>query len=126
MVLHRHRHGLERNGTIARLDCLLEIEILDGEVVVAIFVGAPHRGEIRLAHGVTHGVLFREVTTGGLYGAVDQKCRVVRSSGKSRRVAVIFFLEFGDEFLVGVVGQIVYPMIGARYSNRDILQARYR
>src|SRR5215207_11771093 len=63
MVLHRHRHGLEGNGTIAGLDRLLEIEILDREVVVAIFVGTPHRGEIRLAHGVTHGVLFREVTT---------------------------------------------------------------
>src|SRR5919108_593273 len=42
------------------------------------------------------------------------------------RISLVFGAEVGDEFLVGVVRQIVDPMLGAGNAEREILLQRQR
>src|SRR5438105_10016588 len=49
-VPHDGGDGLEREIALGVLDHILQIEILDREVIVAVFVGAAHRGVVGLAH----------------------------------------------------------------------------
>src|SRR5262249_50923660 len=48
-VLDDGRDGLEPQGAVGVLHRLLQIEILDREMVVAVLVGAAHGGVVRLA-----------------------------------------------------------------------------
>jgi len=91
VILQCDAYGLQLE-LIAVLDRFLQIEILNREVVVAVFVGPAHRREIRFAHRMADRVLLREVAVDRLHRAVDQKRCVIRTRGVGGRVAVIFFL----------------------------------
>src|SRR5215831_9935414 len=61
IVLDYGRHRLERQVALGVLDHVLQVEVLDREVVVAILVRPAHRFVVGLAHLGAHRVLLAEV-----------------------------------------------------------------
>jgi hypothetical protein len=56
--------------------------------------------------------------------AVDQHRRIIGLRGVEGRGAAVFLAEVGDEFSVGLVRQIGYPMLRARDAEGEVLQMR--
>src|SRR4051794_23790765 len=59
-VLDDGGDGLEREIALGVLDHVLQVEVLDREVVVAVLVGSAHGGVAGFAHRVAHGLLLAE------------------------------------------------------------------
>src|SRR6266852_2214662 len=120
-VLDDGGHGLEGEIAFRVLHHVLKIEILDREVVVAVLVGTAHRGVIGLAHLGAHGVLLAEVPVHGHHRAVEEVSRVIGLRAVEGRVVAELLAKIGDVFLVGVVGQVVDPLLRAGHAERKLL-----
>ncbi len=96
-------------------------------MVVAELEVAAHRFEVGLLHLLAHFVLFREVAVDRGDRAVEQMTRIVGLRAVEGRPRLVLGDVVGDEFLVGLVGQIVDPFLGARECRaRDPLAAAAR
>src|SRR5262249_1300573 len=71
-VLDDGRRRLERQVAVRILHHVLQVEVLDRNVIVAVLVRPAHRGVVRLAHLVAHGVLLARVALHGDHRAVDE------------------------------------------------------
>ena len=87
---------------------------------------AAHRFEVGFLHLLAHAFLVAEVAFDRGDRAVDQRHRVIGLRAVERRCGLVLRLEVGDELLVGVVGQVVDPFLGARHADGEILQPRQR
>src|SRR5258706_4253182 len=61
----------------AGLDGFEKIEVLDGEVVDVVGIGAAGRLVVGLAHGGDHALLVAEIALDGAHGRIDQHDAVV-------------------------------------------------
>src|SRR5260370_1631957 len=108
------------------LDRFLKVEILNREVVVAVFVGTANRRIIGFAQRIPDRVLSGEITCNCINTAVDEHGRVIGLRGVERRVAAIFRFEIGYKSLVGLIRQVDDPMLSPWYAERQFAQARER
>ncbi len=90
IVLDDGGHRLQRQRSICILDHVLQVEILDRDVVIAVFERAAQRFEIGLFHFGLHLVLLGGVALDGNDRAVDELRS--RRGREARR-------EVSDEFL---------------------------
>src|SRR5262245_4411761 len=72
VVLDDGGHRFQRELALGVLDHVLQVEILDRDVVLAVFVGAAHRLEVGLLHLGLHRVLLGHVALDRNHSAVDQ------------------------------------------------------
>ena len=75
------------------LNNFTQIEVLDGEMVVAVFERTSYWGEICFTHGITHSVFIWQITTYSRYCTVNQHDRVVRLCCVKCRIASGFFCD---------------------------------
>src|SRR5262249_53326950 len=123
-VLDDGRRRLERQVAVRILHHVLQVEVLDRNVIVAVLVRPAHRGVVRLAHLVAHGVLLARVALHGDHRAVDEVGGVVALGAIEARIGFVLGAEVGDELLVGIVGQVVDPLLGAGDAEGEILLQR--
>src|ERR1700760_2331054 len=96
IVLDDGGDGLERQGAVGVLHHVLQIEILNRDVVVAVSEGAAHRLEIGLFHRRLHRVLLAQIAVDRDHPAVDQRNGVVSLRTLERRAqARVLFLVGG-------------------------------
>src|SRR5215211_302917 len=108
IVLDDGGHSFQRELALGILDHVLEVEILDRDVVVAIFERAAHRLEVDLFHRGLHLVLLGRVALDRHHGAVDQLCCVIGLCAvEGRAQAGMLLAVVGDEALVLFVRQVV-------------------
>src|SRR4051812_28097210 len=125
VVLDDGGHRLERELAVGALDHVLQIEILDRDVVVAVFEGTAQRLEIGLLHLGLHRVLLGHVALHRDHRRVDQLRGVVGLRAIiGRAQARIFLVIVLDETLVFGVRQIVHPFLRAGNADRVVLLQR--
>src|ERR1700719_1077023 len=64
-VLEDGGNRLQTEAAIRLLDGLLQVELLEREVMVAVFIRAAHRRKADLLHRLAHGVLLAEIAVDG-------------------------------------------------------------
>ena len=97
----------------------LEVEILDREVVIAVFVRTANGCIIGFAQRVSDCVFFGEITSSSINTAVEEHGRVIGLGGVERWVAPVFLFEIGYKPFVGVIRQVDNPMLSSWYTERQ-------
>src|SRR5437868_6217322 len=106
---------------------VLQVEILDRNVVLAVFERAAHGLEVGLLHLGLHLVLLRGIALHRDNRAVDQVGGVIGLRAvEGRAQAGILLAIVLDKFLVLGVRQIVDPLLGAGHAERVFLLQRQR
>src|SRR5215204_1653831 len=77
MFLQRDRCCPECVAAAGVANCFLKVEILDWEVIVAVFVWSADRCIVCLSHFGTHFVLFAQIAFDGCNGTADQTGSVI-------------------------------------------------
>src|ERR1700733_2768395 len=77
--------GVQRVAAISTLHCILQIEILDRNMIVAEFEWAAYRLEVGLFHFLAHAFLVGQVAFDRSDRAVDQSHGIVGLSAVERR-----------------------------------------
>src|SRR5262249_17367517 len=125
VVLDDGRDGLE-DVIVALLHRILQIEILDRDVIGAELEVAAHGLEVRFLHLLAHLVLLAEVALDRRDRAVEQSDGVVGLGAVERGRKLVLRLVIGDELLVRLVRQIVYPFLRTGNADGQVLEARQR
>src|SRR5690349_21731864 len=77
VILEHHAAILQLQLPRAVLDDLVQVEVLDGEVVVVVLERPAHRLEVRLAELPAQGVLVLDLAAHALDGGVQEQRGVV-------------------------------------------------
>src|SRR3954468_7083487 len=127
VVLDNSGNGFQRKLAIGVLHHVLQIEVLDRDMVLAVFERAAHRLEIRLLHLGAHCVLLGGVAVHRRHGAVDQLRGIIGLRAVKARTQVgVLLAVVGHELLVLFVRQIVDPLLRAGNAERVLLLQRQR
>src|ERR1700730_9552748 len=126
IVLDDRGDGLEDRVAIGPFDDVLQIEILYREMIVAVAERAANRCKVRLFHRLDHVDLPGDVAIDGDDRAINEVCGVVTLGAIEGRRSLVLRLVVGDEFLVGIVRQIVDPFLCARDTDRVLALPRQR
>ncbi len=77
IVLQDGGHCLENDVAVRILDRHLQVEILDRDVIVAEFDGAPHRRNTGLLHVSAHVLLPGQIAAYRLHRRIDERDRII-------------------------------------------------
>src|ERR1700719_2702798 len=72
IILDDHGGGLEHRHAVGPFDDVLQIEVLDRKMVVAVAERAPNRSEVRLFHRLDHVCFLGDVAFDGDNRAIDE------------------------------------------------------
>src|SRR6476646_10970910 len=125
-VLDDRGDGLEGEVAFRVLHYILQVEILNRKLVVAVLVGTAHRCVVGLAHLGAHGVLLAEIAVDRDDRAVGEVRRVIGLRAVERGIVLMLGAEVRNELLVGIVRQIIHPLLRTRHAEREILLQRKR
>src|SRR6185369_7203560 len=88
------------------------IVVLDRVLVVVEFEGSAHRVESGGPQRAPHGFLVLQISLDVAYRGVDELGGIVALRRVERGHALVLFLEFGDELLVGRIVEVGRPVRG--------------
>ncbi len=118
VILQDRCHRFDLVTAVGFLDDLMQIEILDREVVVAVAVRSADRSIIGFLHRRAQTVLIGQIAFDGDDGAVDEIRRIVGLRGIEGWIALIGGAEAGDELFIRRIGQIDRPVSRSRNPER--------